>query len=267
MGEKQLKVARPTNDFADPQGSSRSGLSGLLETVLRRFKNAFHLALVLPFYIVGCALLGLAAAPGVALASWIMGLASGQTGWIWYPAAGFSLAVGYFTYGFTLLFLIPLVNFCTRLNLRPWRGPYYSLDAIRWYLHNGLTYGVRYTFLEFVTPTPFNILFYRMMGMKIGHTVTINTTFISDPSMIEMGDKVTIGGSVTLVAHYGQGGYLVLAPLKIGNGVTIGLKATIMGGVTIGDGAKILPNSVVMPKTNIPPGEIWGGVPAKKLDL
>ena len=104
------------------------------------------------------------------------------------------------------------------------------------------------------------------MGMKIGHGVAINTTWISDPSLVELGDKVTLGGSVTIVAHYGQGGLLIIAPVKIGNHCTIGLKATVMGGTVIGDNCKILPHSVVMPKTVIPEGETWGGVPAQKIE-
>jgi serine acetyltransferase len=44
------------------------------------------------------------------------------------------------------------------------------------------------------------------------------------------------------------------------------LHAKVLGGVEIGEGAKILPNSVVMPKTKVPAGEIWGGVPAVKIE-
>jgi acetyltransferase-like isoleucine patch superfamily enzyme len=104
------------------------------------------------------------------------------------------------------------------------------------------------------------------MGMKIGEGTLINSSHLSDPSLIEMGRKVTLGGSVTIVAHYGQGGFLVLAPVKIGDKATIGLRAILMGGVTIGEGAKILPNSVVLPKTQVPAGETWGGVPARKIE-
>ncbi|MCB0368179.1 MAG: hypothetical protein KDD45_01760, partial [Bdellovibrionales bacterium] len=177
------------------------------------------------------------------------------------------LAFGYFLYGFSLIFLAPLCNFLIRGYLKAWRGPYYSLESIKWYVHNGLTYLVRFTFLEFITPTPFNILFYKMMGMKIGKGVIINSTWISDPSLIELGDKVTIGGSVTIVGHYGQGGLLVIAPVKIGKGCTLGLKSTIMGGAIIEDGAKILPHTVVLPKTHIPAGETWGGIPATPIKI
>lgn len=103
------------------------------------------------------------------------------------------------------------------------------------------------------------------MGMKIGTGTVINTAYISDPSMIQMGKKVTIGGSVTIVGHYGQAGLLIISPVRIGDNCTIGLKASIMGGVTIGNNVKIMPHSVVMPKTTIPDGETWGGVPAKKV--
>jgi acetyltransferase-like isoleucine patch superfamily enzyme len=139
-------------------------------------------------------------------------------------------------------------------RLKPFRGNYYSLETVPWYFHNAFTYVVRYTFLEFVTPTPFCILFYRLMGMKIGKNAHINTTNISDPAMIEIGDNVTIGGSVHLIAHYASKGFLIVSPVKIRDRVTIGLKATIMGDVEIGEGAMIGPHEVILPKSRIPAG-------------
>lgn len=49
-----------------------------------------------------------------------------------------------------------------------------------------------------------------MMGMKLGKGVQINSTNISDPALIQMDDKVTIGGSATIIAHYASGGFLSL---------------------------------------------------------
>jgi acetyltransferase-like isoleucine patch superfamily enzyme len=260
-----LEENKAKRDYLDPKSSARGGLGGLLETMLRRFKNAVHFILIMPIYVFGCSMLGLAIAPGVMVFQLVSGWGAGTPYVIQCFLYGFAIALGYFTYGFSMIFVVPLINLVLGLKLKPWRGPYYSLEAIRWYVHNGATYLLRYTFLEFATPTPFSHLFYRLMGMKIGRGTVINTTAISDPSLIEMGEKVTIGGSVSIIGHYGQGGYLVLAPVKIGNKATVGLRAIIMGGVTIGDEAKILPNSVVMPKTTIPAGETWGGVPAVKI--
>lgn len=53
------------------------------------------------------------------------------------------------------------------------------------------------------------------------------------------------------------------APIIIGNDVWIGNGTTILKNVTIGNGCVIAANSVV--NNPIPPYEIWGGSPAKKI--
>lgn len=54
-------------------------------------------------------------------------------------------------------------------------------------------------------------------------------------------------------------------PVIIGADVWIGHGAVIMSGVHIGDGAIVGANAVVT--KDIPKGEIWGGVPAKKIRM
>lgn len=247
--------------------SELKGLNGIFERLLRRFKVAMHLLTMLPTYLFACVVLGFSLTPSVMLFRFVQEKTQTSHSVIQSLAFALSLAVGYFLYGTTLIFIAPLMNKLIVGRLKEWRGNYYSAESLKWFLHNGLTYLARYTFLEFVTPSPLGILFYKMMGMKIGKGTVINSTWISDPSMIEMRDKVTIGGSVTIVAHYGQGGLLVIAPVKIGSNCTIGLKATIMGGCVIGDNVKLLPHSVLLPKTTVPAGETWGGVPAQKIDI
>lgn len=53
------------------------------------------------------------------------------------------------------------------------------------------------------------------------------------------------------------------APISIGNDVWLASNVTVLKGVTIGDGAVVAANSLV--KNDIPPYEIWGGTPAKKI--
>ena len=221
---------------------------------------------MIPLYGLAASCMGVAATPGILLLQATFGWTENLGPVLRAAVLGPAVAASYFAYGFSLLLVLPAVNFALRLKLKAWRGPYLSLQILPWFVHNGLTYIARYTFLELVTPTPFSIGFYKLMGMKIGRGVELNTTHISDPSMITIGDKVTIGGSAALVAHYAAGGYFVLSPIVIEAGATIGLRAIIMGGVQIGKGAKILPNSFVMPKTRVPAGETWGGIPARKLE-
>jgi len=103
------------------------------------------------------------------------------------------------------------------------------------------------------------------MGMKIGRHAFVNTDLLSDPSLLTLGDDVTIGGSARIFAHYGGGGNLVIEPVVIGDRATIGLAATIMGDVRIGRGAVVLPHSAVLPGSRIGDDEVWGGVPARPI--
>lgn len=265
MKSSRAKTDRRTN--VDTTNSRRHGLAGVAERFFRTFRELSQIVLLLPLYALGCAWISLAILPGLAIFHTVF-LATRTwplLGRLW--TLGFSAALGYLLYGVALVVLLPTLNFVLRLKLKAWRGPYYSLPAVPWFIHNGITYIMRFTFLEFITPSPLNLLFYRLMGMRIGRGTVINTSHISDPCLITMGEKVTIGGSATIVGHYGQSGYLVMAPVSIGDRTTIGLRASIMGGVSIGREAKILPHSVVMPKTVVPDGEIWGGVPARKMSM
>jgi acetyltransferase-like isoleucine patch superfamily enzyme len=238
----------------------------LYEKLLRKFSVTMQIISLLPFYSLLVVCVGASLTPAIMCYRLLDAWSADFSQSVHIVCLGLSLGVSYLVYGFTLLVVAPSANWILRCKLTAWRGAYFSGPAVKWYFHNGLTYIARYTFLEMITPTPMTIWFYRAMGMKIGHNVQINTTHISDPSLIEIGDKATIGGSAVIVGHYGQHGYLVLAPVKIGKGATIGLRAIIMGGSEIGEGAKIMANSVVLPKMKIPAGETWGGIPAQPID-
>jgi len=253
--------------FLDPQKSNRQGFGGVFETLMRRFKTILHIGMIVPLYGIGCGVIGLAVVPSVLLMRWVLSLAEGLSPLLSAWVIGSGIVASMFATGVGMIFVLPAANFVLLFGrrLKPWRGPYYSLEAIRWYIHNGVLYMLRYSFLEFFTPSPLAILFYKMMGMRIGRGTVINSTHLSDPSLVKLGKRVTIGGSATIVAHYGQAGFLVLAPVEIEDGATIGLKATVMGGVRVGKNARVMAHSVVLPKTVIPEGETWGGVPAQKI--
>jgi serine O-acetyltransferase len=70
-----------------------------------------------------------------------------------------------------------------------------------------------------------------------------------------IGDRVGIMHGVTLGTNMGEG-----API-VGNDVFIGCHASVLGGVKIGDGARIAANSLVI--SDVPPGAVAIGVPAR----
>lgn len=249
MGEPKIR------EDVNATASHLGGLKGAAETFLRRFRNVSYMLFLTPLVVLCATCLGVAAGAGLAVFEGVRDLSISWHPLLKYLGLGCGLAFGFLTYGMCLIFIVPAANFCLP-RIKPFRGPWYSLPAIPWFAHNALTYIVRFTFLEFVTPSPINILFYRMMGMKIGKGVMINTTHISDPSLIVLEDFVTVGGSATICAHYGQRGYLIIAPVVIGRGSNIGLKASVMGGVKVGREVTVKPHTVLLPKTQVPDGEV-----------
>lgn len=250
MNKKKIS----TRIDVDTNESSLKGIKGFIETILRKFRTPFFYAALIPVYILAALIMAISTLPGIYLFNFLYSATLDSIQFIHFFAIAISIVCGYLLYGFTLVFVTPFFNKILPFKLKPFRGPYYSLHSVPWYVHNALIYLVRYTFLEFITPTPINILFYKMMGMKVGKGAHINTTNISDACLIELEDKVTIGGSAHIICHYAAKGFLVISPVKIRKGATLGLKCTVMGDVEIGEDAVIAPHEVVYPKSRIPTG-------------
>lgn len=236
-----------------------------LDSVLRRFARiSYHLFVVLVVVIAASAM-GLALAPAMwvwhTVSAWSTSLPAVPR----FITSGLALAAAFFVFGFALLLIVPVYNLVLPTRVKPFKGGYYTIHAVPWALHNVLFYLVRYTFLPFVTLTPFGIWFLKAMGMTIGRHAFVNTELISDPRLITLGDDVTLGGSVRIFAHYGGGGNLVIAPVVIDDRATVGIGVTIMGDVRVGKGAVILPHSALLPGSRVGDGETWGGIPARPI--
>lgn len=239
--------------------STKKGFLGLFENFFRKFKTACFTLVLAPIAVLYVFCLAVALTPGILIFKYVSSISFLHEQVLLSAFSyGAALGAGVVCFILSLIFVVPFVNLPIRPFVRPYRGPWFSLESLAWYYHNALTYLVRYTILEFLTPSPLNVLFFRMMGMKIGKGVMINTSNISDPCLIVMEDYVTIGGSAFLMAHYGMKGFLIIDKLHIKKGAMIGLGAKILGGVTIGEKATVLPNSAILPKTYVKDGTKFG---------
>jgi len=231
---------------------------------LQRFATPLQVVLALGLYVQLAVLGGLAATPGL-YAVWALFDATAE-----WPrwARALALACGafgaYFSYALCVIPVVGAYRWLTRAGTPLGRYPYYSTKGLQWASYNALILLVRYTCINFLRVTPFINLLHRVMGMKLGHRVQINTAIIGDSNLIEIGDDTVIGGDVTLVAHVAERGDLVTERVKIGARVTVGLMAVIMPGVEIGDGAVIAANAILKKGTKVAAGEVWGGVPAER---
>ena len=104
-------------------------------------------------------------------------------------------------------------------------------------------------------------------NIHLGKNVFINAGCkFQDQGGIYIGDNVLIGHNVVLATLNHEEdpkkrGNLCPAPIRIGNGVWIGSNATVLPGVTIGEGAIIAAGAVVT--KDVGENTVVGGVPAK----
>lgn len=232
--------------------SDRPGVLGWVEGFLRRHRVLAQILTMSPLLFVYITSVGLAMSPFFLFLKYFIQVFNQGAFWYHYLALPLALGSSFICFIVILVLVVPLFNWPIRGFVRPHRGSAFSLENIAWMYHNALTFLVRYTVLEFITPSPLAQFFYKAMGMKIGKGVIINTTNISDPCLITIEDSVFIGGSAHILGHYGVKGYLVLAPVVIKKGASIGLKATIMADVIIGEKAVVKPHTAVLPKTQVP---------------
>ena len=113
-------------------------------------------------------------------------------------------------------------------------------------------------------PVPLMRLFLQALGAKMGSN-TYSSGIILDPIFVELGDNTLVGQYALIVPHVIEGERLAHHRIRIGSNVTIGAGAIVLTGVTIGDNAIVSTGAVVTKGVLIGPGEIWGGVPAKKI--
>ena len=85
-------------------------------------------------------------------------------------------------------------------------------------------------------PVPLLRLVYLALGARLGRN-TYSAGVLLDPPLTLAGDNCIIGHDALLFAHVIKGSRFALAPVRLGNDVTIGAHAVMMSGVTVGDGA------------------------------
>ncbi len=173
------------------------------------------------------------------------------------------VAVFFTITGFMGLGYLRLLNW-----LAPMKPGIYSTEhsqCLRW-KHHTVIADVCERFLKPFFPLILRAFFFRILGMRMGRDATVAlTAFIADPLLTRMGDHSIIGGGAFVAAHALVYDKFVLGPVTIGAGVTVGMNAVIMPGVEIGDFSIVMPGAVISRDTRIPSGEIWGGVPARKI--
>ena len=223
----------------------------------------FLTLLIIPFL---AGIVGIAAIPAVALFGELRGSLSNGEYWVDTAATAISLGMSIMFWGIMLVVMCGILGGLLRPRLAPGRYPLESFLTIQW-AWSMVFHKIALFFLPHLVPSFIGNLYYRLSGAKIGKGAQINSPNVNDAGSVTIGDRVVIGGHATINAHLTEKGELVMAPVVIGDGALIGTGSIVQPGCTIGEGAVVASRAVVPKWTEIPPGEVWGGIPAKCIRL
>jgi non-ribosomal peptide synthetase-like protein len=108
---------------------------------------------------------------------------------------------------------------------------------------------------------------YRLLGAKLGRFVELSTATSMTPDLLEIGDGGTVADEASLGAGRVEGGWMTLAPTRVGRRAFIGNSAVVPAGADLGDGSLVGVLSLAPPPTRegAKPGAGWLGSPPRLL--
>lgn len=175
---------------------------------------------------------------------------------------GMGLGMAIMSWGVTLVILSGALGGLFRPRLEPGRYPLQSFVTIQW-AWSMIFHRIALFFLPYLVPSFIGNTYYRLSGAKLGKGVQINSAHVNDAGSVTLGNGVVLGGNATINAHLTEKGELVMAPVMVGDGALLGMGSVVQPGCTIGQDAIVASRAVVPKWTEIPPGEVWAGIPAK----
>jgi acetyltransferase-like isoleucine patch superfamily enzyme len=224
--------------------------------------------LTLVIYCFHAAIIGVSLAPSIYL------LAIAWKTFMPFPSPAhvlaFSAACGLaiFLYFITGSIVMSLIIRIISMGMKAGRYPMVSFTVLRWLIYSGVYHLAGKTILDYIPISFLSIIFFRIIGAKIGKNAVLNTWFLNDAYLLEIGDNVVIGGKSDISCHTFEKGTLLLQHVKIGDNSFIGQQCYISPGVTIGKNCIIGQYSFIRKNKDIPDRTViaaLGGMPIRAI--
>jgi non-ribosomal peptide synthetase-like protein len=110
--------------------------------------------------------------------------------------------------------------------------------------------------------TPFKALAWRLMGVRIGRRVFDDGCAVVDKTLVAIGDDCALNAGSVVQSHSQEDGVFKSDRIEIGVGCTVGTRALVHYGTTMGDGSALGPNSFLIKGEEVPANASWAGNPA-----
>lgn len=119
------------------------------------------------------------------------------------------------------------------------------------------------TYLKVFDGTPFKNVVWRLLGVRIGRGVFDDGCYLTERTMVTIGDGATLNAGSVVQCHSQEDGAFKSDRSVLGSRCTLGVGAFVHYGVTVGDGAVLAPDSFLMKGESVPQDTTWGGNPAR----
>jgi non-ribosomal peptide synthetase-like protein len=120
-------------------------------------------------------------------------------------------------------------------------------------------------FLNVLRGTPMLPWALRLLGVRIGAGVYMNTTDVTEFDCVRIGDRAELNAWCGPQTHLFEDRVMKIGLVEIGARVTVGTRSTILYDAHVGDDARLGPLTLVAKGERLPPGTRWEGSPAKPL--
>jgi len=117
--------------------------------------------------------------------------------------------------------------------------------------------------LEFLAGTFWLPVALRLLGVKIGKRVCMNTTDITEYDIVSIGDDSVLNEDSGPQTHLFEDRIMKIGSVTIGKRCTIGSRTIILYDSKVEDDANILPLSLVMKGETISGNKNWTGSPVR----
>jgi non-ribosomal peptide synthetase-like protein len=144
-------------------------------------------------------------------------------------------------------------------GFRPLRPQFRSIYEPYYWWHERLW---KLEALPLFNGTPFKNVLWRLLGVRLGRRVFDDGCYIPEKTLVTIGDDSTLNTGTVIQCHSQEDGIFKSDYTTIGAGCTLGTKAFVHYGVTMGDGSVLAPDSFLMKGEEVPPGSSWWGNPA-----
>ena len=119
--------------------------------------------------------------------------------------------------------------------------------------------------LGFFLGTPFAAIILRLLGMRVGKGVYIETTDFTEFDLISIGDNVILNHDCTLQTHLFEDRVMKMERVRLDRGCQLGTTAVVLYDSLLESDVLLHPMSLIMKGERVPSATDWQGIPASRV--